>query len=91
MCALEMRRRPAPPSKLKELRVARGLSQADLAAAAGLSPGWISLLERNASFLTSRTSDLLAQALGVGPEEFGPPCEDEAQCNTGRSNSGRPK
>lgn len=49
-----------------------GLSQADLAAMSGLSPGWISLLERRPEFFTPRTVAAIAGALKVEPMEILP-------------------
>jgi transcriptional regulator with XRE-family HTH domain len=66
------RRRPAPESALRTARLKSGLSQAELAAMAGLSPGWISLLERTPSFMTGRTLHFLAKALGVPEDELRP-------------------
>jgi transcriptional regulator with XRE-family HTH domain len=54
------------------VRLSKNLSQADLAALAGLSPGWISLLERNPEFIRYRTADALAAALMVPVEEILP-------------------
>jgi transcriptional regulator with XRE-family HTH domain len=65
-------RREAPASRLRVARLAKGLSQAELAARAGLSPGWISLLERTPAFLTDRTAHLLAEVLGVSAQELRP-------------------
>jgi hypothetical protein len=66
------RRRDPEQTPLRAARLAKGLSQAELAAAAGLSPGWISLLERTPSFLTERTAQRLAEVLGVSGEELRP-------------------
>jgi transcriptional regulator with XRE-family HTH domain len=66
------RRHEAPASRLRELRLSKNLSQAELAARAGLSPGWISLLERTPEFMTSRAAQALAAALSVRPEEILP-------------------
>jgi transcriptional regulator with XRE-family HTH domain len=63
-------RRQPPESRLRSARLAKGLSQAELAARAGLSPGWISLLERTPAFITPRTAQLLAQVLEVSEKEF---------------------
>lgn len=65
-------RRDAAPSSLRAARLAKGLSQAELAALAGLSPGWISLLERTPKFITTRTARQLGEALGVSGEELLP-------------------
>jgi transcriptional regulator with XRE-family HTH domain len=55
---------------LRAARLAKGLSQVELAARAGLSPGWVSLLERSPEFLTERTSQRLAEVLGVAEQEL---------------------
>jgi transcriptional regulator with XRE-family HTH domain len=65
-------RREPPASRLRAARLARGLSQAELAARAGLSPGWISLLERTPSFITDRTAQRLSEVLGVPEQELKP-------------------
>lgn len=65
-------RREASPSPLRSARLAKGLSQAELAAQAGLSPGWISLLERTPGFLTERTARALADVLAVPVQELLP-------------------
>jgi transcriptional regulator with XRE-family HTH domain len=54
------------------MRLDEGMSQAELAARAGLSPGWVSLLERRPEFITPRTAKLIARALRVVPEEILP-------------------
>lgn len=64
------RRQSAPSSALKSIRLGLGMSQAELAASAGLSPGWVSLLERSPSFMSQRTLGLLARALGVPESEL---------------------
>jgi transcriptional regulator with XRE-family HTH domain len=63
-------RREPPASRLRAARLAKGLSQAELAARAGLSPGWISLLERTPAFLTDRTAHLLADVLDFSAQEL---------------------
>lgn len=58
--------------RLRALRVARGLSQEDLAAAAGLHRTHISLIERNKRSVRLETVQRLAVALGVQPSELIP-------------------
>lgn len=66
------RRRSPPPSTLRSERLRQGLSQLELAARAGLSPGWISALERSPEFITERTAQRLADVLGVSAEVLRP-------------------
>lgn len=63
-------RRDSPVSALRTARLAKGLSQAELAARAGLSPGWVSLLERTPEFLTERTARQISEVLGVPAEDL---------------------
>jgi predicted ATPase/transcriptional regulator with XRE-family HTH domain len=65
---------PSPPptfaAALRRLRRARGLTQEDLAARAGLSVGSVSYLERGLTKAPHRdTLDLLTTALGLSAEE----------------------
>lgn len=57
-----------PPSKLRALRLARFLTQAELAAAAGLTTGTLARAEREPHRAELRTLRKLAGALGVTPE-----------------------
>jgi plasmid maintenance system antidote protein VapI len=66
------RRRSPPPSALRTERLRQGLSQLELAARSGLSPGWISALERSPEFITERTAQRLAEVLGVSAEDLRP-------------------
>jgi transcriptional regulator with XRE-family HTH domain len=66
------KRRSPPPSALRSERLRQGLSQLELAARAGLSPGWISALERSPEFITERTAQRLAEVLGVSAEVLRP-------------------
>lgn len=50
---------------IKELRERAGLTAKDLAKMAGLSPGYISLLERGLREPSAETLDRLAEVLGV--------------------------
>jgi transcriptional regulator with XRE-family HTH domain len=63
---------PAGPLKLrvKELREARGLTRADLAARAGCDRMTIARLERGAGRPNAKDLERLASALGVTPEEL---------------------
>jgi transcriptional regulator with XRE-family HTH domain len=65
-------RREAEHSPLRAARLEKGLSQAELAAQAGLSPGWISLIERTPHFITPRTAQALAEVLGLSEQELRP-------------------
>ena len=56
-------RRTAPESALKKARLAKGLSQLDLAVASGVSVSWISALERQPGLLTQEIAERLAGAL----------------------------
>jgi transcriptional regulator with XRE-family HTH domain len=67
------RRRRAPrPSALQAERLRQGLTQLELAARSGLSPGWVSALERCPEFITEDAAQRLGKALGVSPEELRP-------------------
>ena len=67
-----------PPSKLatqfglrvRELRTARGLSQAALAGAANLHRTHVSLIERAGRVVRLETVERLAAALGVEPADL---------------------
>lgn len=52
---------------LKRLRTGRGLSQVDLAARAGIRPGYVSMLERGQRTPRLDTLCALAAALNVDP------------------------
>lgn len=65
-------RQEAPQSAHRTIRLQRGLSQNELAVRAGLSPSWVSMLERSPSLMTTRAARALAEALGVSPEELLP-------------------
>ena len=53
--------------RIRQAREARGLTMADLARSAGLSPGAISRIERGERAPGSATLQRLAQALGIAP------------------------
>ena len=57
-------------SRLKELRVVKGLTQEELADRAELSKGFISQLERDLTSPSISTLDDLLQCLGVSLAEF---------------------
>jgi transcriptional regulator with XRE-family HTH domain len=64
--------RSLPPfaRRLRTLRGAAGLSQAGLAAKAGLHPRAVAHLEQGVREPAWRTACLLADALGVGVQDF---------------------
>lgn len=67
------RKRRAPEeTPLRLARLAKGLSQAELAAQAGLSLGWVSLVERTPQFITASTATRLAAVLGIPAEKLQP-------------------
>jgi TetR/AcrR family transcriptional regulator, cholesterol catabolism regulator len=59
-----------PPllAPLRRLRLARGLSQADLARRVGMRPATISAIETGKTCPRPRTLRRLANGLGVGPD-----------------------
>jgi transcriptional regulator with XRE-family HTH domain len=59
--------------KVRELRLARGLSQEALAAAAGLHPTHISLIETGKRVVRLTTIQNLAVGLKIQPSELMPP------------------
>jgi transcriptional regulator with XRE-family HTH domain len=56
--------------RLRELRMARGLSQEELAFAAGLDRTYVSSCERGKRNISLENIYKLAAALGVKPEQF---------------------
>jgi len=58
-------------TRLRERRLAAGLKQADLAAAAGVSPSYLNLIEHNRRNVTPAVLARLAAALGVEPAALG--------------------
>jgi transcriptional regulator with XRE-family HTH domain len=68
----------APMKRLAALRKAQGLTQADLAARAGIAQPYLSTLERGNTSATLRTVYDLATALGVGPADLFEPSEAHA-------------
>lgn len=61
--------RPAPTgSRIRALRTARGLSQADLARIVGVSPSYLNLIEHNRRRVGPRLVGALARALDVSAE-----------------------
>lgn len=63
-------RRPAQPTRMRELRVARGLTQLDLALIVGIAPTYLGTLERGPSRMTPEVADRVARALGCTAEEI---------------------
>ena len=57
-------------ARVRELRLARGLTQSRLARQAGFSDAYISKIERSAVSLREGTVDRLAEALGVAPHSL---------------------
>jgi SOS-response transcriptional repressor LexA len=78
--AIQRRAGETVGKRLRRLRLERGLTQADLAKAAGVNQGYISAIERDLAKPRSRTLDALAVALdkpqglllGGGPEHDTP-------------------
>lgn len=62
----------AAPSRLKALRLARGLSLERLAVLAGTTRTTLSLAERAPHLATDRTLRAVAQVLGVPVEDLRP-------------------
>lgn len=58
-------------TRLRERRLAAGIRQADLAAAAAISPSYLNLIEHNRRNVTPEVLERLADALGVPAKEFG--------------------
>ncbi len=58
-------RQEAPKSKLRTARLAKGLSQVDLAFKSGVSLSWLSVLERKPGLMTQRIAERLAAALDL--------------------------
>jgi transcriptional regulator with XRE-family HTH domain len=52
-------------TRLRERRLARGLRQADVAVAAGISASYLNLIEHNRRKVTPEVADRLADALGL--------------------------
>ena len=63
-------RREAPRSALRTARLAKGLSQVDLAFASGVSMSWISVLERRPGLMTERVAERLSSALEVSAQDL---------------------
>jgi transcriptional regulator with XRE-family HTH domain len=71
-------------AKLRELREAAKLSQADLANLAGVSKGGLADLEQDRYKPTWETVLKLAAALGVSCEAFNEPAESDEKKSRGR-------
>jgi transcriptional regulator with XRE-family HTH domain len=57
-------------SRLRAIRVQRGVSQERLAALSGLSRGWVAHLDRNGEAMTETAAEKLAPVLGVEPGDL---------------------
>jgi transcriptional regulator with XRE-family HTH domain len=69
-----MPRRPLPEplaarigARIREIRLERGMRQAELADAGGISAGYVSSVERGVVSITYATLVRIAEALGVDP------------------------
>jgi transcriptional regulator with XRE-family HTH domain len=58
---------------MRGLRLKAGLSQAEVAARAGVSLGWVSEVERQPTFLTQAVAERIAAALGCTATDILPP------------------
>jgi transcriptional regulator with XRE-family HTH domain len=58
---------------MRERRLRAGLTQADLAARAGVSLGWVAEVERQPAFLTPSVAEKIAAALGCAAKDILPP------------------
>jgi transcriptional regulator with XRE-family HTH domain len=63
-------RQESPDSTLRRARLAKGLSQVDLADVSGVSVSWISVLERRPPLMSRRVAERLAGPLGIPVEEL---------------------
>jgi transcriptional regulator with XRE-family HTH domain len=77
-------------ARLRELREAANLSQAELAERAGLSKGGIADLEQNRNRPTWDSVQKLAVALGVSCEAFNEPAESDEKRERGRPRKAAP-
>ena len=59
-----------PLARLREVREARGLTQAELARKTGFRTGTVALFEAGTYYPSPRDAANLANALGVAPEEL---------------------
>lgn len=66
------RRQLAVMTPMRERRVQAGLSQLDLAAKANISPGWLSLIERQPAFMTPLAASKVAKGLGCDAADLLP-------------------
>ena len=66
------RRQPPAMTPMRERRVQAGLSQLDLAARANISPGWLSLIEREPIFMTPLAAAKVARVLGCDAADLLP-------------------
>ena len=80
------------PARLRELRLAAGISQAELGFRAGLHPGTIAQLEQEGAQPTWPTVRALADALGVTVQAFTePPSAQLPPAGPGRPKKKRKK
>lgn len=86
--AFELLDAPQFAAKLRELRTAKGLSQADLATKAGCGQRTISHLEQGRHLPSLETAFAIADALEEDVNVFRQPAENEPAKKRGR---GRPK
>lgn len=63
-------RRPTTFTKMRELRVAKGLSQVDLAVLVGVHPNYLSMMERGPSRMTIEVAERVAKILGCTADEI---------------------
>lgn len=64
------RRPPLPPTAIRRLRLRMGLTQIDLALAAGISSNWLAQVERYPVMLSAEVASKIAAALGCEPSEI---------------------
>ena len=65
-------------NRLKEVRLARGIMQTEIAGRAGLSNAFVSDLEKNRRTAKPETWARIAEAIGCTVEEINPPADAEA-------------
>ena len=70
-----LKRRPAVNTPVRVLRIRKGLTQIDLALAAGISPTWMCMVEHAPALLSDEVAGRLAAALGCGPDDLRPAVE----------------
>lgn len=65
-----LHRRLATFTKMRELRVAKGLSQLELSVLVGIAHTYLSTLERAPSRMTPAVAEKVAEVLGCDPDEI---------------------